>query len=543
MSNTIRLKADETALFANLRNAFSKASVYGELIQNARRSGATAIAVTFDGSSLSVLDNGPGIADLQQLLTKATSGWNQDIVDDESPFGLGFLAALYACDQISVTTRTADEAVGRYFTATTEHILAGHEICFVPSTETLVEAGTKITLWYGEVEESEEARAKRVMAMQATLQRLVAGFPVPVQFNGALLARPHAITPESEGDFRNTEVGLIRIDLESRSYGMYLQGLPIEDTYGRSRGTTTVHLNNRFKAKGPDRTHLVDGGQQRDVPQAVEKAAWDVLKDRKASMGPMEFLLKHHAHCRSWNARFLLEDIPFALGEWFVDWTNQRPGHVNGDWEQADLDGVYTKEEVLAAGVVAMPEEEDTAAQVWVSASSRFTLRADAPVTEGHWLSQCALVVTDQELSVAIDGKGEERQVLLGGTDTVFSVATTIRVSHRASEETHDVQGLVVVDPERSWVKHMTVTGEAAVRDCIRLVSSYTDECDRWDEGEEDRDIEMLERLVEDLTTSSLTDKLVLWISRKAQTEPGTFAGKSFSVSFDMNGVPTAIAC
>jgi len=97
-NSTIQLKVDETKLVTNLRHAFTRRSnVISELMQNAHRAGATEICLTIDDQHIIVDDNGSGIDNFSDLLTVASSGWDAQTITDESPFGLGFLAALYAC--------------------------------------------------------------------------------------------------------------------------------------------------------------------------------------------------------------------------------------------------------------------------------------------------------------------------------------------------------------------------------------------------------------------------------------------------------------
>ena len=60
------------------------------------------ITANGDGLELSVLDDGVGIEDLSVLLRMAESEWNEDIINEESPYGLGFLSCLYATSHLTV---------------------------------------------------------------------------------------------------------------------------------------------------------------------------------------------------------------------------------------------------------------------------------------------------------------------------------------------------------------------------------------------------------------------------------------------------------
>ena len=102
-NRTIQLKVDETKLVTNLRHAFTRRSnVISELMQNARRAGATEIHITLSSDKVIISDNGVGIDDFSDLLTIASSGWDAETMAEESPVGLGFLSAMYACDFIQI---------------------------------------------------------------------------------------------------------------------------------------------------------------------------------------------------------------------------------------------------------------------------------------------------------------------------------------------------------------------------------------------------------------------------------------------------------
>ena len=82
-------------------------SVLGKLLQNARRAGATRVDIVHDPKekTLTVSDDGIGVGSTQSLLAVAESGWDQGIQDLESPYGMGFMSALYAARGIEVVSR------------------------------------------------------------------------------------------------------------------------------------------------------------------------------------------------------------------------------------------------------------------------------------------------------------------------------------------------------------------------------------------------------------------------------------------------------
>lgn len=71
--------------------------ILNELFQNARRAGATRIAVdqTDDpqlGPAIRVADDGPGLEDPQSLFSLGRSGWGQETITAEDAAGMGFFA-------------------------------------------------------------------------------------------------------------------------------------------------------------------------------------------------------------------------------------------------------------------------------------------------------------------------------------------------------------------------------------------------------------------------------------------------------------------
>lgn len=103
--NEVTLKVNQQALVRHLKFGFMRPStVLGELMQNARRAKAIWVAFHYEEAAgrLIVEDNGIGIADLQRLLTIAESGWDAETVAREHPFGMGFLAVVYAAEHLTI---------------------------------------------------------------------------------------------------------------------------------------------------------------------------------------------------------------------------------------------------------------------------------------------------------------------------------------------------------------------------------------------------------------------------------------------------------
>ena len=60
-----------------------------EILQNARRAGATDVRIVNSDGQVSGHDNGRGIADFAALLDLGRSGWNESLEGVEDPAGVG----------------------------------------------------------------------------------------------------------------------------------------------------------------------------------------------------------------------------------------------------------------------------------------------------------------------------------------------------------------------------------------------------------------------------------------------------------------------
>ena len=123
------LKVNQGNLVKNLRFSFTNATtVLGELMQNARRAGATKVEIDFapKTKTLVVRDDGCGIDCYQTLFTIAESGWDAEVVEQEHPFGLGFLSALFSCQYLEV------ESKGGRIAMPTEDILSFKPVTVTP---------------------------------------------------------------------------------------------------------------------------------------------------------------------------------------------------------------------------------------------------------------------------------------------------------------------------------------------------------------------------------------------------------------------------
>lgn len=278
MTSKVRVAVNQENLVKNLKFAFSNFSTFlAELIQNSRRAGATKVELTLEGKTLTVVDDGHGIADFQNLFTIAESGWDHKTRSLESPFGMGFTSALFACTHLRV------ESCGQLLDAPTRALLDMQDLNVVPG---IVTTGTKLTLSHLTFDETR---------IKSALETIARGYEIPLIFNGEVLPRPEAI---DSGEFTHTPIGAVQVrDLvgirSNSSIVVYLQGIQVSGPthYCRSH-VAIVHLDStRFHAKLPDRNCLIDqADKEAEIRKQVESLAHSMLAEKQRELDAEAFV-------------------------------------------------------------------------------------------------------------------------------------------------------------------------------------------------------------------------------------------------------------
>lgn len=295
LKNSIAIKINQDKLLANLEFSFSnKSTVLGELMQNARRAGATRVTFShMEGGTLLISDDGKGIDDFQNLFSVAESGWDAQTVQNERPFGMGWLSCLYAAEAIYV------ESNGKYIEGKSSEILAGGSLDVKAVDD---EDAPKRNYTYTQV--VLKGFSLEANALENALEKLAEGFAIPVFFNGKELSHKYALSTSKDGEFLSVpgigDIKVKHINLENNfrsdllTVGMkfYLQGLPVFST-SRWDGdiSNVVHLDStQWFARMPDRDKLTN---EADAIQKINKAINQIHLDRllamKASMTAKEF--------------------------------------------------------------------------------------------------------------------------------------------------------------------------------------------------------------------------------------------------------------
>lgn len=305
----IQVRINSEGTLRNQRFAFTdRFTLISELLQNARRAGATLIELSHDeeGKTLRVRDNGRGIDDFQKLLTFHESGWDEPLQQQEKAFGVGFSKCLYAASRCIVASN------GREVDFDTESALAQVPVTVrtLPSMEG-PEPGTVI-----------ELHGVDLPQLAQRIGDICRGFPVAVEFNGHGVHSPDA--PDAL-DYHATAVGTVHLEgthdgKSTQHTRFYLQGICVyrEPRYHGCRDSSNVvHLDpTRFLARLPDRDKLIDEEEQAGVIDNELKTLWRrILEERKASLPAGVFVETFFPAMRTWGHVDLLDNVEVLPSE------------------------------------------------------------------------------------------------------------------------------------------------------------------------------------------------------------------------------------
>ena len=186
---TIRARIHESAVRRVTRTyAATLAEIFAELLQNARRAGATRVGISVeraaagedapDGetqSAVAVTDDGGGIADPAVLLSFGENGWSDDLVRREDAAGFGF--ASLARRRCAVSTRPrspdGDTMPGWRVELASEHFLGEADAEIRTDDGAPYPYGTSISF------EASEALA----AVRNAAENAARHYPLPVVFH------------------------------------------------------------------------------------------------------------------------------------------------------------------------------------------------------------------------------------------------------------------------------------------------------------------------------------------------------------------------
>lgn len=292
-NSSIKIDVNLNAMMKNFGEVFSGERIWiRELLQNARRAGATRINIYTDQSDpnyFRIDDNGSGVSDFQSLLTLGGSGWEPEVIERENPFGMGFYAALYAAVTVEIRSR------GQRVVLHSGRILSGEPITLQPCE---IRLGTSIIL---HLKKSivEAGKENQIEKLKEYLEAIVYGFPVPVHLNAESLRRPYALDVWRGLRFELPEgVALVDLNLEDvfPTKGVtFLQGLVISSAdnglrtwpnFSRRGMQVYMHLHgDQWRVLVPDRNMLYESTETRERIRSLENGVVQAAANHIAAQG------------------------------------------------------------------------------------------------------------------------------------------------------------------------------------------------------------------------------------------------------------------
>jgi len=399
-SNNVVMTVDHANLVSGLRKSFTnKTTVIAELMQNARRAGASFVkfSYTAEANQLMIVDDGKGIESYDALLSVAKSGWDSDVAKIEHPFGIGFLSALFACSSIYVLSRAG------CLDAKTESILA-----FEPQTietEHFLEGGTMIVLHDIKLSIAE---------IEATIKRCAMGFPIPVFFNEVEQPRPHALDSKTFA-FETEAIGHISVSgLErgavTNQIKVYLQGLPVyQDNFWRDGETfgNVVHLDSgQFFARLPDRDKLID---EIDTVKRIRASVRELIESQLLvvkQFSSSEAFLEQYELMKTWGLLALLNDVsllPYQALAYVEGSANTNTEYFD-QFMVTDSSKRVTREAIGQGLTKIMSIDDDvsddgTAAYAFIEIKG-WPVLVESALDRGHWVFNHLNVISQDNIQI-----------------------------------------------------------------------------------------------------------------------------------------------
>jgi hypothetical protein len=527
---------NEGRFIAHLRELFSSSTVaLSELAQNARRAQATKVVfdLSEDGRTLVVTDNGIGIDDFQKLIVVAESGWSDELMADEQPFGIGFASVSFCAESVLV------ESKGKSVSFTTEDLVAKRPI---PVSTASFIGGTRLTLSGFKVDINKAKEALRSIAK---------GFPIPVVVNGEELPRPHA-KALLQGE--ETAIGFVRVpgvhsdklDAFEFKGHVYCQGLPVKAgeftrSHHRSEDSVVLHIDHhQFKPRCPDRDSLIDAdvASQR-ITDLLKALMREHLNRLKGALSSDDFANSYWKIATSINALDIMNDVPVLPRSvmWVITESLRQSCDGGNCWGMAKYS--VTRAQVETGEVVLFDQDlcdefeaDNFARMAFVSAKDWH--QCD-PLPKGHWAN--AHIKEIDKLDCVIGGKiiAEgyfDGDYVSGGTSIVEDLSVTM------AGETVLLTESIAIDMTEGVFDGLLVPVNCEYPSSVLLqASTYTSgDGDHYEESSHDADIREFNNFIAMLRGESPEKTLEKCLRSSSVHSRTNLRGKAFSVVFDQAG-------
>ncbi|MDZ7855919.1 ATP-binding protein [Sphaerotilus sp.] len=523
----IRIRINEDGALRNQRFAFSdRFTLVSELLQNARRAGASLIQIQHDAEArtLRVQDDGAGIEDFQKLLTFHESGWDDATCQEERPFGVGFTKCLYAATHCTVASR------GHRIDFDTENALARASIDVQRINEHAssavdgsMERGTRVQL-----------QGVDLPDLAQRIQTLCRGFEVPVEFNGQMLIRPDA---KGALHFVRTTIGEVHLvgtlnGEHSTELQVYLQGFCVmrRPSYPLSHRVNVIHLDPKeFMARLPDRDTLIDADKQEQRIRVELRALWrEVLLERKAELLPERFVADFYAVMRSWSHLDLLDDVdvlPAESCEAVVGYPIQVDSTERSYLQTMTRAPARQDIESGKVTLVSVEEIGEDNAGRWMYARAK-GLVVFSPYLLGptHWVQAHVRYLDDED--VTVEPIGVQASTTLEGRWVwpELQLCRSVRVT--VGGDAVEITDAGVYSDGRLYIPEGETSGDA-----VRQASNFIDSNEQFREDDLEADREALADLIRLLRSVNPKDTLNTLLAELRLEKYPLLHGKAFRVT------------
>ncbi len=552
-ATTTAMSVSGTRLIKVLRDAFTKPNTYvAELIQNARRSGATQIKITLDSNKLFIIeDDGCGISDFNTLLAVGASGWELETIEAENAFGVGLLSAVHAAKHIRI------ESTSGTIESDTDALMALNDIEVTAPVRT---KGTRIVL----------------TDLQAPLQdthviEKLSFYSVPVFINGVevdrTLSQDRFIANEQYASYES-DLGVLYAPREECIIATVsvLQGFSVNtssSTYHSHSGNAYLFITDtNVRARCPDRDEVLckDAFNKRLAEQV--RRHHKALFQQMATEGLFEQLYKVSEYLKDVGMLDLLNQADFLPANFLTDPASEytlQMGYSSWTRESSPSHSVTEKEirEGLAK-LVLCPQLEDVRgdeeihpqihrAGMYLSACKALII--DRDLDPNHWAMKAATEVNifepkSWELRYDKDCNPDEKLI-----ETIKVIEANIlkRCDLPSSSDCYQYLGTLNEMKFDGPLGLATLTsGTVAHPDNVTMcgidycppayeVANYNFD-DRWDESAEDHDNDLLRSAFSALLTSDPAKFLQDQLCDHLQTLK-SLGGGSFLVQITAKGI------
>lgn len=465
----VRASVNEKAFFTSMKHLFASSfSVLSEMLQNSRRAGASFVSfdLNIENKKLIVTDDGCGISDFGALVSFCESGWDEQTILKDQPYGMGFFSLFFACSNVIVRSAGKKLSIGR------DDIINKRAIRTVTDDSPVVK-GAIIELHaleddlLGMHNSWLSGQQVHCSMIQNKLEEFARGFAIKVIFNGAELERPHAQDVLAGKITQYGKIHVAHIHGSARPETMwgdgyhgrsayYLQGLPIQ-TRNELHATLIVHLDSLvFTPQMPDRQYLYNGKAQLEkVTKEAQQLKEDFLAERKLAMNNQEFAKTYWSVCRGLNLMRMFNDIEILPNSALVG-VNSVADTI-GYQDQAD--GFLSRSDIVNGKVTVWRDDPVATVDVSGPYSAVFLkviqrngiLVLDKALDEGHWIHKVSPSCNDMEVTIEPGkeiGRGSQ-YIDSHDVDIILVENVTVRITSKVDPEMQLVERI-----DNDWIMH-----------------------------------------------------------------------------------------